>query len=112
MVGKRYLKISLLEHYPWAIYDKGSFESGQGLVKCGLCCVAKEKGCEMWYGGKKTSEEGWLDGSDCWVNMNQEKKWLKHEDSEVHKNAIDYLYNESNSSIATDLQSTGKAYVT
>ena len=61
MVGKRYLKISLLEDYPWAIYVKGSFESDQGLVKCGLCCEAKEKGCEMWYRGKKLQRKvGWM----------------------------------------------------
>ena len=61
---------------------------------------------------KKTSEEAWLDGSDCWVNMNQETRWYKHEDSEVHKNAVNFLYNKSNSNIATDLQSTGKAHLT
>ena len=47
----------------------------------------------MWHSEKKTKEESWLDGSDCWVNMNKEAKWTKHEDSIVHKNAINFLYN-------------------
>ena len=112
VINKRYLKISLLKLHPWAIYTKESFESGPGLVKCGLCSLAKEKGCEMWHGGKITSEERWLDGSDCWTNINQEMRWCKHEDSEVHKNVINFLYNKSNSNIATDLQSTCKALLT
>ena len=76
--NRRYLNVNIFKQHPWAIYNKGYFEQGQGLVKCGLCCLAKEKKCEMWYDGKKTSEETWLDDSDCWVNTNKEKRWNKH----------------------------------
>ena len=55
-INKRFLKIGLLNLHPWAIYTKGSHESGPGLVKCGLCYLAKEKGCELWRDGKKPSK--------------------------------------------------------
>ena len=90
-----YLKISLFQSHPWTTYERGQNESGPGLVKCGICCLAKEKGCEMWYGGKKTSEEIWLTGSDCWVNVNNKKKWIKYKDSMAHLNAINFIYNQS-----------------
>ena len=112
VTNNRFFKIGLLKQHPWAIYTKGSFESGPGLVKCGLCSIAKEKGCELWRGGKKTIEDKWVWGSDCWINMNRKEQWYKHEESVVHRTAIDFLYNESNSNIIINLQSTGKAYLT
>ena len=61
VINKRYLNVSLLKLHPWAIYSKGSFESGPGIVKCGLCFLAKEKGCEMWHDEKniRGSLVGW-----------------------------------------------------
>ena len=81
--GNRFLKIGLFQSYPWATSHKGSLETGPGLLKCGICCLGKEKGWQIWYGGNKTSEDVWVTGSDCWVNMNKEEIWMKHEDSVV-----------------------------
>ena len=65
----------------------------------------------MWFGGKTTSEEAWVLGSDCWVNLNKEKKWINHQASTVHQNSINFLYNQSKSNIGADVQARGKAYL-
>ena len=51
--------------HTWATYDKGQYDTTQGLLKCGICTLAKEKGCHIWYGGKNTVEDSWVIGNMC-----------------------------------------------
>ena len=80
----RYLNIKLFEQFPWGIYEEGGVGNKKvGFLKCGICVLAKKKDCEQWHGGKLQNSV-WICGSNQWKKMNDEKKWISHESSQMH----------------------------